>query len=216
MDSNLEANCREWCRSHYWQLQERRGWRYSFHESVMVRYYEEANLDPSLLEPLVEFLKGDGWQDCFTVHNKPMDMAGWKTRDVWYETRDGDTKAPTIRPTLDNAPSFVLDDEPGESPIAFFDKPTVLYLRLDDASGIRSIELVNADDAAVRHELKNVSDDRRHAQIELAAGPLSNDVEVVVCDMANNVARWSLRSRGSRVVANVEAYEENEPLTLDP
>ena len=95
MDSNLEANCREWCRSHYWQLQERRGWRYSFHESVMVRYYEEANLDPSLLEPLVEFLKGDGWQDCFTVHNKPMDMAGWKTRDVWYETRDGDTKAPT-------------------------------------------------------------------------------------------------------------------------
>lgn len=92
MDSNLEATCREWCKSHYWQLQERRGWRYAFHESVMVRYYEEANLDPSLLEPLVEFLKGDAWHDSFTVHNKPVDMSGWKTRDVWYETRDGDTK----------------------------------------------------------------------------------------------------------------------------
>ena len=95
MDSNLEATCREWCRSHYWQLQERHGWRYAFHESVMVRYYEEANLDATLLEPLVEFLKGDGWQDSFTVHNKPVDMSGWKTRDVWYETRDGDTKETT-------------------------------------------------------------------------------------------------------------------------
>lgn len=95
MDSQMEANCREWCKSHYWQLQERRGWRYAFHESVMVRYYEEANLDPSLLEPLVEFLKGDAWHDSFTVHNKPMDMSGWKTRDVWYETRDGDTKEAT-------------------------------------------------------------------------------------------------------------------------
>ena len=95
MDSNLEATCREWCKSHYWQLQERRGWRYAFHESVMVRYYEEANLDTTLLEPLVEFLKGDGWQDSFTVHNKPVDMSGWKTRDVWYETRDGDTKETT-------------------------------------------------------------------------------------------------------------------------
>ena len=95
MDSQMEANCREWCKSHYWQLQERRGWRYAFHESVMVRYYEEANLDPTLLEPLVEFLKGDAWHDSFTVHNKPMDMSGWKTRDVWYETRDGDTKETT-------------------------------------------------------------------------------------------------------------------------
>lgn len=95
MDSQMEANCREWCKSHYWQLQERRGWRYAFHESVMVRYYEEANLDPTLLEPLVEFLKGDAWHDSFTVHNKPMDMSGWKTRDVWYETRDGDTKEAT-------------------------------------------------------------------------------------------------------------------------
>ncbi len=95
MDSNLEATCREWCKSHYWQLQERRGWRYAFHESVMVRYYEEANLDTTLLEPLVEFLNGDGWQDSFTVHNKPVDMSGWKTRDVWYETRDGDTKETT-------------------------------------------------------------------------------------------------------------------------
>lgn len=95
MDSQMEANCREWCKSHYWQLQERRGWRYAFHESVMVRYYEEANLDPTLLEPLVEFLKGDAWHDSFTVHNKPMDVSGWKTRDVWYETRDGDTKETT-------------------------------------------------------------------------------------------------------------------------
>lgn len=88
----MEQTCAEWCRSHYWQLQEKRGWRYAFHESVMVRYYEEANLDPALLEPLVEFLKGDAWQASFTVHNKPMDMSGWKTRDVWYETRDGDVK----------------------------------------------------------------------------------------------------------------------------
>lgn len=93
MDSQTQATCREWCKSHYWQLQERRGWRYAFHESVMVRYYEEANLDPTLLEPLVEFLTGDAWHDSFTVHNKPMDMSGWKTRDVWYETRDGDVKA---------------------------------------------------------------------------------------------------------------------------
>ena len=95
MDSQTQATCQEWCKSHYWQLQERRGWRYAFHESVMVRYYEEANLDATLLEPLVEFLKGDGWHDSFTVHNKPMDMSGWKTRDVWYETRDGDTKEAT-------------------------------------------------------------------------------------------------------------------------
>ena len=95
MDSQTEQTCAEWCRSHYWQLQEKRGWRYAFHESVMVRYYEEANLDPALLEPLVEFLKGDGWQGSFTVHNKPMDATGWKTRDVWYETRDGDVKEAT-------------------------------------------------------------------------------------------------------------------------
>jgi len=95
MDSQMEANCREWCKSHYWQLQERRAWRYAFHESVMVRYYEEANLDPTLLEPLVEFLKGDAWHDSFTVHNKPVDMSGWKTRDVWYETREGDVKEAT-------------------------------------------------------------------------------------------------------------------------
>lgn len=95
MDSQTQATCREWTRSHYWQLQEKRGWRYAFHESVMVRYYEEANLDTSLLEPLVEFLKGDGWQGSFTVHNKPMDATGWKTRDVWYETRDGDVKEAT-------------------------------------------------------------------------------------------------------------------------
>lgn len=91
----MESTCAEWCRSHYWQLQERRGWRYAYHESVMVRYYEEANLDPSLLEPLVEFLKGDGWQGSYTVHNKPVDATGWKTRDVWYETRDGDVKEAT-------------------------------------------------------------------------------------------------------------------------
>lgn len=95
MDSQTEQTCAEWCRSHYWQLQEKRGWRYAFHESVMVRYYEEANLDTSLLEPLVEFLKGDGWQGSFTVHNKPMDATGWKTREVWYETRDGDVKEAT-------------------------------------------------------------------------------------------------------------------------
>lgn len=93
MDSQSQANCAEWCKSHYWQLQEKRGWRYQFRESTMVRYYEEANLDPTLLEPLVEFLKGDGWQACCTVHNKPIDATGWKTRDVWYETRDGDVKA---------------------------------------------------------------------------------------------------------------------------
>ena len=93
MDSQSQANCREWCKSHYWQLQEKRGWRYQFRESTMVRYYEEAHLDPTLLEPLVEFLKGDGWQACCTVHNKPIDATGWKTRDVWYETRDGDVKA---------------------------------------------------------------------------------------------------------------------------
>ena len=95
MDSQMEANCREWCRSHYWQLQEKRGWRYAFHESVMVRYYEEANLDTSLLEPLVEFLKGEAWRESFTVHNKPMDATGWKTTAVWYETRDGDVKKAT-------------------------------------------------------------------------------------------------------------------------
>ena len=95
MDSQTEQTCAEWCRSHYWQLQEKRGWRYAFHESVMVRYYEEANLDTSLLEPLVEFLKGEAWRDSFTVHNKPMDATGWKTRDVWYETRDGDVKEAT-------------------------------------------------------------------------------------------------------------------------
>lgn len=124
-----------------------------------------------------------------------------------------DTKAPVIRPTLNNAPSFVLDDEPEKSPIAFFDTQTVLDLCLDDASGIRSIELVNAKDASVHHELANVSNNKRHAQIVLAAGPLANDVEVVACDMANNVTRWSLRSRGQRVVADVVADEENEPLT---
>jgi len=95
MDSQSQANCAEWCKSHYWQLQEKRGWRYQFRESTMVRYYEEANLDPTLLEPLVEFLKGDGWQACCTVHNKPIDATGWKTRDVWYETRDGDVKDTT-------------------------------------------------------------------------------------------------------------------------
>ena len=95
MESQMESICAEWCRSHCWQLQERRGWRYAYHESVMVRYYEEANLDPKLLEPLVEFLKGDGWQGSYTVHNKPVDATGWKTRDVWYETRDGDVKAAT-------------------------------------------------------------------------------------------------------------------------
>jgi len=95
MDEQLESTCAEWCRSHYWQLQERRGWRYAFHESVMVRYYEEANLDTSLLEPLVEFLKGEGWRESFTVHNKPMDASGWKTTAVWYETRDGDVKEAT-------------------------------------------------------------------------------------------------------------------------
>lgn len=93
MDANQANTCAEWCKSHYWQLQEKRGWRYQFRESTMVRYYEEANLDPTLLEPLVEFLKGDGWQACCTVHNKPIDATGWKTRDVWYETRDGDVKA---------------------------------------------------------------------------------------------------------------------------
>lgn len=92
MDSQMESICAEWCRSHYWQLQEKRGWRYAFHESVMVRYYEEANLDTSLLEPLVEFLKGEGWRESFTVHNKPMDATDWKTTAVWYETRDGDVK----------------------------------------------------------------------------------------------------------------------------
>ncbi len=95
MDSQMEQTCAEWCRSHYWQLQEKRGWRYAFHESVMVRYYEEANLDTSLLEPLVEFLKGEAWRDSFTVHNKPMDATGWKTTAVWYETRDGDVKEAT-------------------------------------------------------------------------------------------------------------------------
>lgn len=95
MDEQMESTCAEWCRSHYWQLQEKRGWRYAFHESVMVRYYEEANLDTSLLEPLVEFLKGEAWRDCFTVHNKPMDATGWKTTAVWYETRDGDVKEAT-------------------------------------------------------------------------------------------------------------------------
>lgn len=91
----MEQTCAEWCRSHYWQLQEKRGWRYAFHESVMVRYYEEANLDTSLLEPLVEFLKSEAWRDSFTVHNKPMDATGWKTTAVWYETRDGDVKEAT-------------------------------------------------------------------------------------------------------------------------
>ena len=95
MEEALANVCAEWCRSHYWQLQEKRGWRYAFHESVMVRYYEEANLDTSLLEALVEFLKGEGWQKSFTVHNKSVDVTGWKTRDVWYETRDGDVKEAT-------------------------------------------------------------------------------------------------------------------------
>ncbi len=95
MEEAMANVCAEWCRSHYWQLQEKRGWRYAFHESVMVRYYEEANLDTSLLEPLVEFLKGEGWRESFTVHNKPMDATGWKTTAVWYETRDGDVKEAT-------------------------------------------------------------------------------------------------------------------------
>ena len=95
MDENVKEMCAEWCRSHYWQLQEKRGWRYAYHESVMVRYYEEANLDASLLESLVEFLRGEEWHGSFTVHNKPVDMTGWKTRDVWYETRDGDVKEQT-------------------------------------------------------------------------------------------------------------------------
>lgn len=95
MEEALANVCAEWCRSHYWQLQEKRGWRYAFHESVMVRYYEEANLDTSLLEPLVEFLKGEAWRESFTVHNKPMDATDWKTTAVWYETRDGDVKEAT-------------------------------------------------------------------------------------------------------------------------
>lgn len=95
MEEAMANVCAEWCRSHYWQLQEKRGWRYAFHESVMVRYYEEANLDTSLLEPLVEFLKGEGWRESFTVHNKPMDATDWKTTAVWYETRDGDVKEAT-------------------------------------------------------------------------------------------------------------------------
>ena len=90
----IEA-CREWCRSHYWQLQEKRGWRYKFHESVMVRYYEEANLDPTLLEPLLEFLKNGEWQTVCTVHNKPFDAEGWVTKEAWYQTGDGDTKDTT-------------------------------------------------------------------------------------------------------------------------
>ena len=90
----IEA-CREWCRSHYWQLQEKRGWRYKFHESVMVRYYEEANLDPTLLEPLLEYLKNEEWQTVCTVHNKPFDAEGWVTKDAWYQTGDGDTKDTT-------------------------------------------------------------------------------------------------------------------------
>lgn len=90
----IEA-CREWCRSHYWQLQEKRGWRYKYHESVMVRYYEEANLDPTLLEPLLEFLKNGEWQPVCTVHNKPFDAEGWVTKDAWYQTGDGDTKDAT-------------------------------------------------------------------------------------------------------------------------
>lgn len=95
MDAQTAISCAEWCRSHYWQLQEKRRWRYEYHESVMVRYYEEANLDTTLLEPIVEFLKGDGWQESCTVHNKKVDATGWKTRDVWYETRDGDVKEAT-------------------------------------------------------------------------------------------------------------------------
>ena len=90
----IEA-CREWCRSHYWQLQEKRGWRYKFHESVMVRYYEEANLDPTLLEPLLEYLKNEEWQTVCTVHNKPFDAEGGVTKDAWYQTGDGDTKDTT-------------------------------------------------------------------------------------------------------------------------
>ena len=90
----IEA-CREWCRSHYWQLLEKRGWKYKFHESVMVRYYEEANLDPTLLEPLLEFLKNGEWQAVCTVHNKPFDAEGWVTKEAWYQTGDGDTKDTT-------------------------------------------------------------------------------------------------------------------------
>ena len=90
----IEA-CREWCRSHYWQLLEKRGWKYKFHESVMVRYYEEANLDPTLLEPLLEFLKNGEWQAVCTVHNKPFDAEGWITKEAWYQTGDGDTKDTT-------------------------------------------------------------------------------------------------------------------------
>ena len=90
----IEA-CREWCRSHYWQLLEKRGWKYKFHESVMVRYYEEANLDPTLLEPLLEFLKNGEWQTVCTVHNKPFDAEGWVTKEAWYQTGDGDTKDTT-------------------------------------------------------------------------------------------------------------------------
>ncbi len=126
-----------------------------------------------------------------------------------------DTKAPVVRPTLNNVPSFVLDDEPGGAPIAFFNRQTVLDLHLDDESGIRSLELVNAHDATVRHELTNVSDDKKRAQVVLAAGPLTNDVEIVVCDMANNVTRWSLHSRGPRVVADEVTDVENEPLVHD-
>lgn len=90
----IEA-CREWCRCHYWQLLEKRGWKYKFHESVMVRYYEEANLDPTLLEPLLEFLKNGEWQAVCTVHNKPFDAEGWVTKEAWYQTGDGDTKDTT-------------------------------------------------------------------------------------------------------------------------
>lgn len=90
----IEA-CREWCRSHYWQLLEKRGWKYKFHESVMVRYYEEANLDPTLLEPLLEFLKNGEWQTVCTLHNKPFDAEGWITKEAWYQTGDGDTKDTT-------------------------------------------------------------------------------------------------------------------------
>ena len=84
-----KRQCAAWCKSHYWQIQNRGQWRYRYHEEAMVRYHEAANLDTEIYEPLLEYLNSDDCLEWLSVHNKRLSEQGWKTKNAWYETPEG-------------------------------------------------------------------------------------------------------------------------------